>query len=190
MVRGLNDSSLLTYSTKIMAATDDTFALMIGRARAREKAFLAAADRLPDGNFSNLDQTFFKNQEDIFNNQIFKPDGSLADEMADFSRREATLTQDLTGFSKSLAKAFDEAPWARPFFLFARTGVNGLALTAKHTPGFNFFVKEFNDIAKAKVGDDLSDLLQYGIRTPQDLMNAKAIQNGRLAIGSLSLIHI
>tara|TARA_A100001234_G_scaffold99653_1_gene87645 strand:+ start:329 stop:4189 length:3861 start_codon:yes stop_codon:yes gene_type:complete len=187
MVRGLNDSSLLTYSTKIMAATDDTFALMIGRARAREKAFLAAADRLPDGNFSNLDQTFFKNQEDLFNQQIFKPDGSLADEMADFSRREATLTQDLTGFSKSLAKAFDEAPWARPFFLFARTGVNGLALTAKHTPGFNFFVKEFNDIAKAKPGDDLADLLQYGIRTPQDLMNAKAIQNGRLAIGSAAI---
>jgi hypothetical protein len=187
MVRGLNDSSLLTYSTKIMAATDDTFALMIGRARAREKAFLAAADRLPDGNFSNLDQKFFKDQEDLFNNQIFKPDGSLADEMADFSRREATLTQDLTGFSKSLAKAFDEAPWARPFFLFARTGVNGLALTAKHTPGFNFFVKEFNDIAKAKPGDDLADLLQYGIKTPQDLMNAKAIQNGRLAIGSAAI---
>ena len=187
MVRGLNDSSLLTYSTKIMAATDDTFALMIGRARAREKAFLAAADRLPDGNFSNLDQTFFKNQEDIFSKQIFKPDGSLADEMADFSRREATLTQDLTGFSKNLAKAFDEAPWARPFFLFARTGVNGLALTAKHTPGFNFFVKEFNAIAKAKPGDDLSDLLQYGIKTPQDLMNAKAIQNGRLAIGSAAI---
>ena len=187
MVRGLNDSSLLTYSTKIMAATDDTFALMIGRARSREKAFLAAADRLPDGNFSNLDQTFFKNQEDIFNKQIFKPDGSLADEMADFSRREATLTQDLTGFSKSLAKAFDEAPWARPFFLFARTGVNGLALTAKHTPGFNFFVKEFNMIAKAKPGDDLADLLQYGIKTPQDLMNAKAIQNGRLAMGSAAI---
>ena len=107
--------------------------------------------------------------------------------MADFSRREATLTQDLTGFSKSLAKAFDEAPWARPFFLFARTGVNGLALTAKHTPGFNFFVKEFNMIAKAKPGDDLSDLLQYGIKTPQDLMNAKAIQNGRLAIGSAAI---
>ena len=187
MVRGLNDSSLLTYSTKIMAATDDTFALMIGRARAREKAFLAAADQLPDGNFSNLNETFFKNQEDLFQKQIFKPDGSLADEMADFSRREATLTQDLTGFSKSLAKAFDEAPWARPFFLFARTGVNGLALTAKHTPGFNFFVKEFNMIAKAKPGDDLSDLLQYGIRTPQDLMNAKAIQNGRLAIGSAAI---
>ena len=187
MVRGLNDSSLLTYSTKIMAATDDTFALMIGRARAREKAFLAAADRLPDGNFSNLDQTFFKNQEDLFQKQIFKPDGTLADEMADFSRREATLTQDLTGFSKSLAKAFDEAPWARPFFLFARTGVNGLALTAKHTPGFNFFVKEFNMIAKAKPGDDLSDLLQYGIKTPQDLMNAKAIQNGRLAMGSAAI---
>ena len=136
---------------------------------------------------SNLDQTFYKNQEDIFNQQIFKPDGSLADEMADFSRREATLTQDLTGFSKNLAKAFDEAPWARPFFLFARTGINGLALTAKHTPGFNFFVKEFNQIAKAKPGDDLAELLQYGIKTPQDLMNAKAIQNGRLAIGSAAI---
>ena len=185
MVRGLNDSSLLTYSTKIMAATDDTFALMIGRARSREKAFLAAADRLPDGNFSNLDQTFYKNQEDIFNQQIFKPDGSLADEMADFSRREATLTQDLTGFSKNLAKAFDEAPWARPFFLFARTGINGLALTAKHTPGFNFFVKEFNQIAKAK--KPIPELQQYGIYTQQDLMNAKAIQNGRLAIGSAAI---
>tara|TARA_Y100000814_G_C12361588_1_gene409291 strand:+ start:3071 stop:6886 length:3816 start_codon:yes stop_codon:yes gene_type:complete len=185
MVRGLNDSSLLTYSTKIMAATDDTFALMIGRARSREKAFLAAADSLPDGNFSNLDQTFFKNQEDIFNQQIFKPDGSLADEMADFSRREATLTQDLTGFSKNLAKAFDEAPWARPFFLFARTGINGLALTAKHTPGFNFFVKEFNQIAKAK--KPIPELQQYGIYTQQDLMNAKAIQNGRLAIGSAAI---
>ena len=43
MVRGLNDSSLLTYSTKIMASTDDAFALIIGRARAREKAFLSCS---------------------------------------------------------------------------------------------------------------------------------------------------
>ena len=37
--------------------------------------------------------------------------------MADFSR-EANYSR-LNWFSKSLAKAFDEAPWARPFFLFA-----------------------------------------------------------------------
>ena len=187
MVRGMNDSSLLTYSTKIMASTDDAFSLIIGRARAREKAFLAAADQLPDGGMVNLDAKFFREAEDYFNDSIFKPDGTLRDEIAEYSRKEATLTQDLTGFGKNLANAFDQAPWARPFFLFARTGINGLRLTAKHTPGFNFLVDEFNMIAKAKPGDNLSHLKQFGIETPQDLINAKAVQNGRLAMGSAAI---
>ncbi len=187
MVRGMNDSSLLTYSTKIMASTDDAFSLIIGRARSREKAFLAAADKLPAGDFVNFDEKFFRDQEDIFNKSIFNADGTLTDKAAEFSRKEATLTQDLTGFGKNLAKAFDDAPWARPFFLFARTGINGLRLTAKHTPGFNFLVDEFNMIAKTKPGDNLSHLKQFGIETPQDLLNAKAIQNGRLAMGTSAL---
>ena len=187
MVRGLNDNSFLTYSTKIMASTDDAFALIIGRAKSREKAFLKAAEKLPDGNFQNLDAKFFREYEDNFNKEIFDANGNITDKAAEFSRKEATLTQDLTGFSAKLADAFNEAPWARPFFLFARTGVNGLALTAKHTPGFNFLVKEFNMIAKAKPGDNLQDLAQYGIHNATDLMNAKAIQNGRLAMGSAAL---
>ena len=187
MVRGLNDNSFLTYSTKLMASTDDAFALIIGRAKSREKAFLKAAEKLPDGNFQNLDAKFFREYEDNFNKEIFDANGNITDKAAEFSRKEATLTQDLTGFSAKLADAFNEAPWARPFFLFARTGVNGLALTAKHTPGFNFLVKEFNMIAKAKPGDNLQDLAQYGIHNATDLMNAKAIQNGRLAMGSAAL---
>lgn len=187
MVRGLNDNSFLTYSTKIMASTDDAFGLIIGRAKSREKAFLKAAEKLPDGNFQNLDAKFFREYEDNFNKEIFDANGNITDKAAEFSRKEATLTQDLTGFSAKLADAFNEAPWARPFFLFARTGVNGLALTAKHTPGFNFLVKEFNMIAKAKPGDNLQDLAQYGIHSATDLMNAKAIQNGRLAMGSAAL---
>jgi hypothetical protein len=187
MVRGLNDSSLLTYSTKIMASTDDAFALIIGRARAREKAFLEAVEKLPDSNFANLDEKFFRNAEDNFNKEIFTPDGNLTDAAAEYSRKEATLTQDLTGFSQKLGDAFNAAPWARPFFLFARTGINGLTLTAKHTPGFNFLVDEFNLIAKAKPGDNLSHLHQYGIHNARDLMNAKAVQNGRLAMGTAAL---
>jgi len=187
MVRSLNDNSFLTYSTKIMASTDDAFALIIGRARAREKAFLKAAELLPDGNFQNLDAKFFRQYEDNFNKEIFDANGNITDKAAEFSRKEATLTQDLTGFSAKLGEAFNEAPWARPFFLFARTGINGLALTAKHTPGFNFLVKEFNQIAKAKPGDNLQSLNKYGIFNTRDLMNAKAIQNGRLAMGSAAL---
>jgi len=186
-VRAANDSSFLTYSTKIMASTDDAFTLLIGRARAREKAFLQAAEKLPDSNFANLDAKFFKDMEEKFNQQIWNADGTLADEAADYAKREATLTQDLTGFSKKLAGAFESVPWARPFFLFARTGINGLSLTAKHTPGFNFLVDEFNQIARAKPGDDLRHLSKYGIKTNRDLINAKAVQNGRLALGSAAL---
>ena len=102
-------------------------------------------------------------------------------------KKEATLTQDLNGFAKGLEEVFNRTPWAKPFFLFARTGVNGLTLTAKHTPGFNFLVKEWNDIAFTQVGGDLTPLAKYGIETAQDLVNAKALQSGRLALGSMAI---
>ena len=187
MIRGMNDSSLLTYSTKIMASTDDAFNLIIGRAKARQDAFLEAAAKLPDGNFQNFDAQFFRDQEDIFNSKIFDSEGNLTNKAAEYARQEATLTAPLKGFGKNLATAFDNAPWARPFFLFARTGINGLQLTAKHTPGFNFLVDEFNQIARTQPGMDLGHLKEYGIETTQDLINAKAVQNGRLAIGSGAL---
>jgi len=187
LARGANDNKFLTYSTKIMAATDDAFGLIIGRARAREKAFLEAAENLPDGDFVNFDAAFFKDMEDKFNAKIFDPDGNITDAAAAYSKKEATLTQDLTGFTKKLETAFNETPWARPFFLFARTGINGLQLTAKHTPGFNFLVKEYRDIAFAKPGGDLSGLETYGIKNARDLMNAKAVANGRLAMGGAAL---
>ncbi len=72
---------------------------------------------------------------------------------------------------------------AKPFFLFARTGVNGLNLTGKYTPGFNFLVKEFNDIAFANP-NDLSNVSRYGIFTPEELANAKSLQTGRFAMGA------
>jgi len=187
MIRGMNDSSLLTYSTKIMASTDDAFSLLIGRSKARQDAFLEAAAKLPDGNFQNFDAKFFRDQEDIFNSKIFDSEGNLTNEAANYARQEATLTTPLKGFGKSLATAFDTTPWARPFFLFARTGINGLQLTAKHTPGFNFLVDEFNQIARTQPGMDLGHLKEYGIETSRDLINAKAVQNGRLALGSGAL---
>ena len=138
---------------------------------------------MPDVKFINLDETAFKKYEANFNADIFDEDGMLKDSAANFAKREATLTQDLDGFSKKLENAFNTTPWARPFFLFARTGVNGLKLTAKNTPGFNFFVEEFNQIARAKPGMDLTELNKYGIETAQDLANAKAVQTGRVAMG-------
>ncbi len=185
MARKANDSKWLTYSTKIMQATDDAFGLIIGRARAREKAFLKAAEKLPDSNFVDFDAKFFKEMEDEFQANIFDGDGNLTDEMAKYSKKEATLTQDLEGFAKKLENAFSTTPWARPFFLFAKTGVNGLNLTAKHTPVFNLLVDEYRTIAGTPLTGDLTGLNKYGIYNVSDLRTAKAVQEGRVAMGGL-----
>ena len=187
MARQMNNNSFLTYSTKVMAATDDAFAYILGRVRMREKALISAMDQMNAGKitaFDDISPQLIRSYEDFFYRDIFDADGGLTDEAAKFARKEVTLTQDLKGFAANLNSVFQQNPWAKPFFLFARTGVNGLKLTAKHTPGFNFLVKEFNDIAFAKVGQNLDNLSQYGIMNDQDLINAKALQTGRLAMGS------
>ncbi len=184
MARALNDNKFLTYSTKIMAATDDTFGYILQRSRAKEKAVREALESTSQGKWIDINPQSLQQAETRFMNQITDADGNVIDEAVKFAQKEVTLTTDLTGFAKGLDAAFQQTPWARPFFLFARTGVNGLALTAKHTPGFNFLVKEWNDIFFAKPGGDMSSLAKYGIYTTEDLMNAKALQGGRLAIGS------
>jgi len=184
LARGMNNSNLLTYSTKMMAATDDSFAYILGRAKMREKAMRRVLDMQGNGiELPEITPELMKAYEDDFYSQVFDAQGNIIDEATEFARKEVTLTQDLTGFSKGLNDVFSAAPLARPFFLFARTGVNGLALTGKHTPGFNFLVKEFNDIAFANP-NDISGLAKYGINSVEELMNAKSLQTGRLAIGA------
>ena len=185
MARSLNNSNFLTYSTKLMAATDDAFAYIIGRAKMREKAMRKVLE-LQSGDGIKLPEItpeVMKAYEDDFYSQVFDSQGNIVDEATKFARREVTLTQELTGFAKGLNDVFSANPWARPFFLFARTGVNGLALTAKHTPGLNFLVKEFNDIAFA-TPSNLKNVERYGITNAVELANAKALQTGRLAMGS------
>ncbi len=185
IARQMNNNNLFTYSTKIMAATDDAFGYILGRAKMREKAMRRVLDMQSiDGiKLPEINKDLMKAYEDDFYAQVFDKDGNIIDEATKFARKEVTLTQDLTGFAKGLNDVFSAAPLAKPFFLFARTGVNGLALTGKYTPGFNFLVKEFNDIAFANPAD-LASVNKYGIFTPEELANARALQTGRLAIGS------
>jgi hypothetical protein len=182
IARAANDNKFLTYSTKIMAATDDAFGYILGRGRLRAKAYRKVLSEA-GGEYGNVTPDMVAKAESDFVDSIFDAEGGLKDEYIKGAKREATLTQDLTGFAKGLDTVFKSQPWAKPFFLFARTGVNGLNLTAKHTPGFNFLVDEWNDIAFAKPGD-FSKVRKYGIETAEDLANARAIQNGRLAMGA------
>ena len=186
MARNMNNSNFLTYSTKLMAATDDAFAYILGRAKMREKAFRSAIDAKGKGaltSYTSIEPELIRLYEEDFYNQIFDGNGNIIDEATKFARKEVTLTQELTGFAEGLNSVFQQNPWAKPFFLFARTGVNGLNLTAKHTPGFNFFVKEWNDIAFASPSK-LDKVAKYGITNAAELANAKALQVGRLSMGS------
>ena len=45
----MNDSSFFTYSTKLMAATDDAWRVIMARARAKEKAVRAVLDQKKNG---------------------------------------------------------------------------------------------------------------------------------------------
>lgn len=183
MARALNDNSFLTYSTKLMAATDDAFSYILGRSRAREKAMREAMYDFRKGDTVEITPELISAYEDRFMAEIFDAEGGIRDEALKYAQKEVTLTKELSGFSKALETAFSNAPIAKPFFLFARTGINGLELTAKNTPLLNFFVKEWNDIALASP-DDLAAVAKYGIETAEDLANAKALQMGRLAISS------
>ena len=185
MARSMNDSNLLTYSTKIMAATDDVFGHILARGKMRERSMREALEQASKGDITEITPAILKKSEDKFYSQILDEEGNIIDDAVKFAKREATLTQDLEGFSKGLETLFNQNPWAKPFFLFARTGVNGLQLTAKYTPGFNRLVKEHNVIARATVKDvEAGNLTKYGISTFEELQNAKALQRGRLAIGS------
>ena len=168
-----------------MAATDNAFAFILGRAKMREKAMRKVLDlQSADGiKLPEITPEVMRAYQDDFYAQVFDANGNIVDEATKFARKEVTLTQDITGFAKGLNDVFSANPWAKPFFLFARTGVNGLSLTAKYTPGFNFLVKEFNDIAFA-TPSNLKNVERYGITNAVELANAKALQTGRLAIGS------
>ena len=181
--RNLNNNSFFTYSTKIMAATDDAFRYILGRSKMREKAMRSALELQGAGKLPEIDPQVLRAYEDDFYSQIFDGNGDILDEATKFAAKEVTLTQPLTGFAKGLNDVFTANPWAKPFFLFARTGVNGLSLTAKHTPGFNFLVKEWNEIAFAKP-NNLEAVAKYGINTAEELANAQALQVGRLGIGT------
>ena len=183
MARSMNDNNFLTYSTKVMAATDDAFGYILGRGRLRAKAFREVMSEVGDGNYVDITPEMIAKAENKLVDKIFDAEGNLKDNYILAAKKEATLTQDLNGFAEGLNNVFQKTPWAKPFFLFARTGVNGLNLTAKHTPGFNFLVKEWNDINFARP-DDLSKVAKYGIETAEDLANAKALQYGRLGMGS------
>jgi len=184
IARGMNDNRFLTYSTSFMAAGDDAWRVLLARARAKEKATRLVLDNKKNGII--LDAEDLKNSEDLFYSKLLDQDGNIdlnSDTYLKSIYEEATLTTELDGFSKGLEDVFSRTPWTKPFFLFARTGVNGLALTAKNTPLIGTLLTKQRNILSASA-DNLDAVRQYGINSVEDLANEKALIIGRQTLGT------
>ena len=187
MARGMNNSNLLTYSTKLMKSTDDAFGFIMARVRARQKALRQAMEN-QTGAALDVSPAMLKEYEDRFMAEFLDPEGNVkfdTDAALDYAKKEATLTRDLSGFAAGLDQLAAKTPWVKPFIMFTKTGINGLELGLKHTPGFNFLVKEERLLRNATPAmADAGELVTMGITNAADLMQAKAIQKGRMAMGT------
>ena len=183
--RRLNNNQLLSWSPRVMASEDDTFRFIMARARAREKAVYNALSMKKSGDLWEIKPTDIQSMEQNFYNQLLDADGTInlsKDSYLEKAYKEATLTEDLTGFSKGLDDLMTQFPITKPFHMFARTGINGLNLTWKSSPGLGLLHKRVYDVLTANP-DNLEALAKYGISTAGDLKAEKALILGRQAIG-------
>jgi hypothetical protein len=171
-----------------MGATDDAFGYIMARSRSKVKAMQDALEAQKLGKTPEVTPKLMKAFEDSYMADFIDPKtgriNAGADVALDHAAKEATLTRDLSGFSKGFADLFSKNPWTKPFFLFARTGINGIKLTMSHMPMFKYMLGDERRILNATMDmAEQGQLADLGIANAADLMNAKAIQRGRTIIG-------
>mgnify|MGYP003149468631 CR=1 FL=1 len=183
--RTLNNNKLLSWSPRALAATDDTFKWLMARVRSKEIGMRQALEEAgPE--WKGFDSKLMNKAEDYHYRNLLDSEGNL-----DFSKdawlnkqfKEITLTSELGGFSKKLDGLLNETPLLKPFYLFARTGINGLNLSFKNTPLLGALHKESIDILSHS-GTDFTPLMKYGIENANDLANARNLFAGRQAVGA------
>ena len=188
IARKANNLKLLTWSPRAMSAIDDTFKWLMARTRAKEKGFREALETA-GGDYSKLTPDILKNAEDNYYKTLLNNEGDIdfgADNWLKKQFEEITLTSELKGFAGELDKLFKKAPLIQPFYLFARTGINGLNFTYKNTPLLGILHKESLDILK-HTGNDFTALSKYGIENANDLANARNLFAGRQAVGAATV---
>ena len=189
VARTLNNNKLLTWSPRVMSSIDETFKHLMVRARAKEVGFREALEAA-GGNFDKLTPDILKQAEENYLKKILDADGNIDFADDSFLKKqfqEITLTSPLKGIAGELDKVFKNAPLIQPFYLFARTGINGLNFTYKNTPLLGALHKESIDILR-HTGDDFTKLAQYGIENANDLANARNLFAGRQAVGAATVM--
>lgn len=184
-LRNINRSPFLNYGPRTMKSMDTYFTQLIGRGRQRQLAFNDVYTKLDDQGIVLTDKDLtrvVKEAEVDFESKVFSADGQVTDEMALFAADEAKLTKELTGTAKKVQEVFESAPFLKPYFLFARTGVNALDMTSKYTPILNLVIGEHVDIMTKSWDDPV--MMKYGIKSLNDHKIARQTMKGRMAIGT------
>ena len=181
----LNNWKLASWSPRALAATDDTYKWLMARARSKEIGMRKALEAAGD-DWQSFSPELLKNAEDLHYRNLLDENGNLdfsTDSWLNKQFKEVTLTSEFNGWAKALDSLLNDAPLLKPFYLFARTGINGLNLSYKNTPLLGALHKESLDILKHS-GDDFTPLMKYGIENANDLVSAKNLFAGRQAVGA------
>ena len=178
LARSMNDNSFFTYSSKLLSATDDGFKVIMARMRAREQAIRKILSEQPG---TRITPEARSKVEDEFYSKLLDSEGNIDPSSDTYLKsiiEENTLTTELSGFAAGLDAAFNKAPALKPFYLFARTGVNSIALGMKNTPLLNLALDKQRYLSAALDGNGLAKVQKYGINSLDELRNEKALMLG------------
>tara|TARA_R100000008_G_scaffold85620_1_gene76039 strand:- start:74 stop:4762 length:4689 start_codon:yes stop_codon:yes gene_type:complete len=189
IARTLNNNKLLGWSPRVLAATDDTFKWLMTRARSKELAMREVLEGAGDDVVEFTPQILKAAEDRHYANMLdgFGEIDVSKNSWLNKQFKEVTLTSELTGFAQKLDSLMNETPLLKPFYLFARTGINGLNLSFKNTPLLGALHKESLAILR-HTGDNFDDLARYGIENANDLKNARNLLAGRQAVGSATVM--
>ena len=186
-----NKNKVFTWSARVLHATDDTFKYIMANARANEQALKEVLEGANQGLYKEWTPEMLSKAQDKHYKSLLNDAGDIdltKDIYLQQRFKSATLTEDLQGVSKGLEDLFEKVPIMKPWFLFARTGVNGLRVTVKNAPGLGLAMKESRDVLLSSA-DDLANgnLVKYGIDNAADLQQAKDLILGRQVFGSIAV---
>jgi len=171
-----NTNPWVKYSQNAMGAGDALARTIIGRYEMRMRAARQAID---EGVSLDKLTDYARKYEDNFRDEIFKVNGDgkyiVSDAAARMAGDEAAMTRALEENFKGF-ELISNIPGMKAFFPFVRTGFNALNLTFEHTP-LAMFKDKYKDIMNG------NNLEKYAIR-PEDLPQAQALMEGRIAMGS------
>lgn len=182
MLMDFNNQGWVRYPAELLGKIDVFFKTIIGRQELKRQAFEKAFDQL-DG---VIDKKMIAKYEDKLRELVFDSDGQVIDAAAEYAGKEVALQVPLDGAMSSVQEMMERFPLLKPFFLFPKTSANAIGTVAKRTPILNRFNRQVNEILSA-TGDNLDNVMKYGITDEQSLVAAKAMVRGRIATGYMTV---